>query len=208
MGETAGSKVTHILDHHVDLKAYPAEQLKESVVRFIGSACSLAILQMMEEKHVFPEEIWTPCDVAEKSFAYFYSAALVLDTYNFAMKMKGGKWNDDDMKAYEMMKQYYPLTDAYFDHLSAAKFNQELALENGFHGILVRDYKNYDLKGECYGEPFEGRMGIAVSVTPVKRVFNHFGYEQCWSEVNEYMAANGLSMFGFTCTSRMEDGKF
>jgi hypothetical protein len=44
LGPDCSSKVTHIIDHHVDLKAYPAEQLKESVIKFIGSACSVSTL--------------------------------------------------------------------------------------------------------------------------------------------------------------------
>ena len=45
-------------------------------------------------------------------------------------------------------------------------------------------------------------------MTPVKRLFDHFGYEECWNQVDAYMAEGKLSALGLCCTSRVEDKKF
>jgi len=92
LGEGTAEKVTHIIDHHVDLKAYPPEQLKETCIKFIGSACSVAAVNMQKDLACFPEGVWTPTDVKKDSFAYFFAAAVSLDTYNFKEEFRNSKW--------------------------------------------------------------------------------------------------------------------
>ena len=43
-----GSKVTRVIDHHVDSGAY-AEQIVEKQCRLIGSACSLIALMIKKQ---------------------------------------------------------------------------------------------------------------------------------------------------------------
>ena len=52
-GNDAHSKVTHVYDHHVDTGRYDFTQLKDYQVRFIGSACSILIIKMRLDIHLF-----------------------------------------------------------------------------------------------------------------------------------------------------------
>jgi len=70
---------------------------------------------------------------------------------------------------------------------------------------LTRDYKNYQLAGDTDGVPFEGRLGMSVSVNPVKTVFETFGFEKCFEEIDAYMAEKNLSMYGVSCTVHNAD---
>jgi inorganic pyrophosphatase/exopolyphosphatase len=120
LGDDAGSKVTHIIDHHFDNKAYPESQLQESVIKFIGSACSIAVLQMKAHAEVFSPDHWEP---DTRNFAYFYAAAIALDTYNFKEALRGTKWQEDDELAWNWLKQFYNFNDSYFQELCDAKFD-------------------------------------------------------------------------------------
>ena len=50
-----GSKVTRVIDHHVDSGAY-ADQIVEKQCRLIGSACSLVALMVKEDLAPFAED--------------------------------------------------------------------------------------------------------------------------------------------------------
>ena len=67
--------------------------MKENIVKFIGSACSIMVLKMKEDQHLFDERHWNEDDV---NFAYFLSAPIVLDAYNFDASLKDSKWQDED----------------------------------------------------------------------------------------------------------------
>lgn len=72
---------------------------------------------------MFPEGTWSSTDVKADSFAYFYGAAVSLDTYNFKESLRNGKWQADDEEAWTFLKAYYPFTDDYFNDLSSVKFD-------------------------------------------------------------------------------------
>jgi len=65
-------------------------------VKFIGSACSIAALKMKADEHLFCEDDLT----GDKNFAYFFAAAIVLDTYNFKPALKNSKWQEEDLNAF------------------------------------------------------------------------------------------------------------
>ena len=46
---------------------------------------------------------------------------------------------------------------------------------------------------------------MSVSVNPVKTVFETFGFEQCFEEIDAYMAEKNLSMYGVSCTVHNAD---
>lgn len=58
LGPDAHSKVTYVYDHHVDCKFYPWSQVKDYQVRLIGSACSLLVLQIMDNLHLFDMKLF------------------------------------------------------------------------------------------------------------------------------------------------------
>jgi inorganic pyrophosphatase/exopolyphosphatase len=95
--------VTIIYDHHLDNEAYPASQLKEKIVKFIGSACSIAAIKMKEDAHLFSDDDLAP---GEKNFAYFFAAAVVIDTYNFKPALKHSKWQEEDLIAFEWLSAH------------------------------------------------------------------------------------------------------
>lgn len=51
-----GSKVTRVIDHHLDSGAY-ADQIVEKQCRLIGSACSLVALMLKEDPAPFAEDL-------------------------------------------------------------------------------------------------------------------------------------------------------
>lgn len=110
MGEGTHSKVTYIYDHHFDNKAYPAAQLKDNQTRFIGSACSILVLEM-KNGDVIDRELLT------SGFARYMAAAIVLDTVNFNPTLKDTKWQQEDMDARDWLAQYCTLDDAYFNKM-------------------------------------------------------------------------------------------
>lgn len=74
-------KVTRVIDHHIDNKAYD-DQLVEKVVRFIGSACSLVAMKFEEHYDKFAPD-FEPGTPEAPNLAYLMAAAVVLDTYYF-----------------------------------------------------------------------------------------------------------------------------
>jgi hypothetical protein len=86
----------------------------------MGSACTIAALQMRENQHLFTEDHW---EAGTKNFAYFFAAAIALDTYNFKESLRGNKWAEEDFEAWTFLKQFYPFTDHYFSNLCNAKFD-------------------------------------------------------------------------------------
>ena len=119
LGLDSKSKVTLVYDHHFDNNAYPESQLKEKIVKFIGSACSIVAIKMKEDAHLFSEDDLT----GDKNFAYFFAAAVVLDTYNFKPALKNSKWQVEDFTAYEWLSAHAPIGKEYFDNMHDAKFN-------------------------------------------------------------------------------------
>lgn len=86
--------MTYIYDHHFDNKHYPAAQLKDSSVKFIGSACSILVLLMKANEDLFDKDHFRK-DVPI-NFAYFIAAAVMLDTHNFKELLRDSKWQKED----------------------------------------------------------------------------------------------------------------
>lgn len=51
---------------------------------------------MKADEHLFSEDDLT----GDKNFAYFFAAAIVLDTYNFKPALKNSKWQEEDLNAF------------------------------------------------------------------------------------------------------------
>jgi len=107
LGDNAHSKVTYIYDHHFDNKFYPASQLKDSKVRFIGSACSLLVLMMKENEAIFDKALFDKS--VKPNYAYFMAAAVVLDSANLNEALRDTKWQQEDQDAYEWLSGFTEL---------------------------------------------------------------------------------------------------
>jgi inorganic pyrophosphatase/exopolyphosphatase len=141
LGDDAHSKVRWVYDHHVDTKFYPAGQLHEYIVKFIGSACSILANKMAADEHLFDKSLFE----GPLNLAYLVGAAVVLDTHNFKEALRDKKWNGEDEQAYKWLCQFATLDKAYFDKMQDNKFNQKIALKFGVQGNFRRDYKTYYL---------------------------------------------------------------
>ena len=74
---------------------------------------------MKEDESLFGEDDLT----GEKNFAYFFAAAVVLDTYHFKPALKNSKWQDEDLVAYEWLtKHTASIGKDYFDRMHDMKF--------------------------------------------------------------------------------------
>lgn len=91
-----GSKVTRVIDHHVDSGAY-AGQLVEKQCRLVGSACSLVALMYKEETALFADDL---ARSDSPNLAYLLGAAVVLDSYFFKEELRAKKWTDEDTVAH------------------------------------------------------------------------------------------------------------
>jgi inorganic pyrophosphatase/exopolyphosphatase len=94
------SKVTRIIDHHVDANAYEG-QLVEKVCRFVGSACSLVALKVAEDAELLKDDLAASDDAP--NFAYLLGAAVVLDSYYFKEDLRDKKWSQEDSDAHAFL---------------------------------------------------------------------------------------------------------
>ena len=101
--------------------------------------------------------------------AYLLGAAVVLDSYFFKEELRNKKWTDEDTQAYNFLMQYADVGQEYWSALNHAKFNVQAGLGLGLRGILIRDYKQYDLQ--------TGVMGVSVCTGSISTLLNHFGTE-------------------------------
>jgi len=96
-----GSKVTRVIDHHVDANAY-SDQLVEKVVCLVGSACSLVACKYAEDAELFKEDLAVDRE-GRPNLAHLMGAAVVLDSYNFREELKDRKWNQLDLNAHTFL---------------------------------------------------------------------------------------------------------
>lgn len=96
-----GSKVTRIIDHHVDSNSYQ-NQLVEKQVCLVGSACSLVATKYLENEALFKDDLEADAD-KKPNLSYLLGAAVVLDSYNFKEELKDKKWNQIDLNAHAFL---------------------------------------------------------------------------------------------------------
>lgn len=178
-----GSKVTRVIDHHVESGAYEG-QLVQKQVRLIGSACSLVALLLEQDYDLFWEDL-KPSE-SKANMAYLCAAAVVLDSYFFDESLRGKKWTDEDTQAHNFLMQYADVGEAYWSPLNEAKFDVQASLQLGLRAILMRDYKNYDLE--------TGTMGVAVSAGLIETLTAHFGSEAFGTAMKDYLLEKDLGM--------------
>ena len=166
------NSVTFILDHHVDLNAYPNAK---KIVEFCGSACSLA-LNLIYQNNL--QETLT------KEICHFFSAAILIDTENFKPALKGTKWSQIDEDAFLQMNRtvFYE----YYNQLINLKTDRKVNIELGLDLILKKDYKNYLWKN-CVA-------GISVCFNSLHDIMQQFGVEFLKTKLKERMETNGLNI--------------
>ena len=193
-----GSKVTYVIDHHVDSGAYKG-QLKDKVCRLVGSACSLVALMIQEDEKLFADDL--AASEGDANLSTLLGAAIVLDTYYFKEELKDKKWTDEDSKAHEYLSQTADLGHDYWARLNTAKFDVQAGLQLGLKGICIRDYKNYNLEA--------GIMGVAVSTGSLETLLNHFGLEEFAKTSAELCVERNLGLFVIVSiqATEKEDGE-
>lgn len=132
-----GSKVTRVIDHHVDSGAY-AGQLVDKQCRLVGSACSLVALMYKEDQALFADDL---ARSETPNLAYLMGAAVVLDSYYFKEELRAKKWTDEDTVAHEFLMQYADVGRDYWSVLNKQKFDVQEGLKLGLKGIFIRDFK-------------------------------------------------------------------
>jgi inorganic pyrophosphatase/exopolyphosphatase len=166
------NSVTFVLDHHVDLKAYPNAN---KVIEFCGSACSMAI------NSIFKNNLH---EILTKEICQFFSAAILIDTENFKPTLKGTKWSQIDEDAFLQINRiaFYD----YFNELINLKTDRKANIELGLDLILKKDYKNYQWKN-CVA-------GISVCFNSLHDIMQQFGVEALKSKMKERMQTNNLNI--------------
>ena len=191
-----GSKVTRIIDHHLDAKAY-TDQLVEKKCRLIGSACSLVALKIAEDAAELLKDDLAASEDAP-NFAYLLAAAVVLDSYYFKEDLKDKKWTQEDTDAHNFLLKTADVGKEYWTALNNAKFNVQAGLQLGLRGIFIRDYKNYDLAS--------GVMGVAVSTGSIDTMITHFGIDKFAEACEAITQERNLGLFVIMSIEYSDDG--
>lgn len=172
-----GSKVTRVVDHHIDSGAY-AGQLKEKQCHLVGSACSLVALMIKADEALYAEDMERMEPGQPANLAYLLGAAVVLDSYFFKEELRAKKWTEQDTEAYDFLMRFADISHDYWSALNDIKFNVQAGLGLGLKGIFIRDFKQYDLES--------GMMGVSVSTGTIDTVLAHFGSEQFGAACKAY----------------------
>lgn len=88
LGDHTHTQVKYVYDHHFDNKRY--NECVDYQTRFIGSACSILVLEMKKDAHLFDEAL------LKDGYAHFIAAPICLDTVNFQADLKDTKWQQED----------------------------------------------------------------------------------------------------------------
>ena len=166
--------VVFIVDHHVDLNAHPKA---DKLLKFCGSACSLVINLIFES---LLEE-----DILNKEVCQFFSAAILLDTENFKLSLKGTKWGDEDETALIRMSRI--MNKDMYNDLINKKTDKKLNMELGLQLMLRKDYKNYQWKN-CIA-------GISVIFNTIHDIMSSFGVDDLRKSLRKRMELNGLDIY-------------
>jgi len=167
------NSVTFVVDHHVDLKAYPNAN---KIVEFCGSACSMAM------NLIFKDNLHSSLT---KEICQFLSAAILLDTENFKPALKGTKWSQIDEDAFLQINRvaFYE----YYNELVNKKTDRKANIDLGLDLILKKDYKNYQWKN-CVA-------GISVCFNSLHDIMQQFGVEALKAQLKERMQLNSLNIY-------------
>jgi inorganic pyrophosphatase/exopolyphosphatase len=168
------NSVVFIVDHHVDMKDHPDA---EKVLQFCGSACSMAINLIFENK--MEDEILT------SEICQFFVPAILIDTENFKPSLKGTKWGEPDELAIFRINRV--MMRNYYNDLLNKKTDRKLNLELGLELMLKKDYKNYQWKN-CIA-------GISVIFNPLHEIMSHFGVDDLIVKLKKRMMDNELNIF-------------
>jgi inorganic pyrophosphatase/exopolyphosphatase len=166
--------VVMIVDHHVDLKAYPNAK---KILEFCGSACSLVINMIFEDK--LHDLILTAPIVK------FFSSAILIDTENFKSALKGTKWSSIDEQAFISMNRV--VMRDYYNELITKKTDRSLNLQLGLELILRKDYKTYTWN-KCIA-------GISVIFNPLHEILTNFQVENLRKTIKERMIRKELNIY-------------
>lgn len=167
------NSVSFIVDHHIDLHAYPKAH---KIVEFCGSACSMGLDLIFKDN--LAEAILT------KEICLFFSAAILIDTENFKPSLKGTKWSNIDEDVF--MKINRTIVNDYYNLLINLKTDRNANIELGLDLILKKDYKNYQWKN-CIA-------GIAVCFNSLHEIMTQFGVENLKNKIRERIETNGLNI--------------
>lgn len=184
-----GSKVTKIVDHHVDNNMYSG-QLVDKQIELIGSATTLVIERLLKE---FPDSI-------DAELAHFLKAPIVLDSYNFEPTLKESKWTDKDMAVYKRLDELSSgLEDGkmQFERLFNAITDVTMNLKLGFQSLLIKDFKTYYLLNQ-------GQTGIGLGTihVPLKVMIESYDLETMKKSMSELIATRKLAYYGILTNCR------
>ena len=131
-------KVTRIVDHHKEENLY-GDTVSERTNRLVGSASTLVVLKVVEERGWFEEEM--AGDGEFVGLAYLLAAPITLDTSYFNESLKNTRWTSEDTTAHQFLTKYASVQKPFFDRLIDAMTDQKRTLALGLHPILSMDHK-------------------------------------------------------------------
>jgi len=182
--------VVQIVDHHVDLHAYPDI---DRLVVACGSACSLAMDFIFKDG--LDDKILT------KKICKFFSSAILLDTENFKPSLFKSKWYPIDEEVFLLINKLS--IKKYYNTLINKKTDKKLNIALGLDLILKKDYKNYDWGNS----KFTFHAGISVIFNPIYEVMIKFGIEGFKNKLKTRISEGSLNIYCILSQTYLDNGK-
>lgn len=125
----------------------------------------------------------------------FLIAPLLLDSFNFDPALKGSKWTDSDLEAFQYLMSMAAIdSQEYFQDLHHAISSVELNLKLGLRNLLIKDYKTYRM-GVSTG------VGLSSTFVPLDVMLKEFTPECIAKELEQLQKEGNLALSGIMCLS-------
>ena len=134
----------------------------------------------------------------QANLAHLLAGPICMDTYFFKPSLKGNKWTDEDTEAHTILSKYADVGHDFWKELSDAKYNKTAGLSIGPKGMLIRDYKNYELPS--------GVLGCTVTIARIDVMINKFGVDKFAEACEEVTKERNLGLFVIIPDEVKDDG--
>jgi inorganic pyrophosphatase/exopolyphosphatase len=138
----------------------------------MGSASSLLALLLMNDQHLFTEDL-VETHSGSPGIAYLLSAAVCIDTKFFHESIKGKIWCEDDYTAYKFLLKYGNFTKKEGMRIYKERENVSKDLSHGIESLFVKDYKTFTLRNA--NQHVVGNVACAVMRAPLEDIFDTYG---------------------------------
>ena len=167
--------VEKVIDHHLqNISKFP--NLKKRIIEYPIGSCTTLVLS-----HYFLD--FFPENIIPIQFAI---TPILIDTSNFKKEYFGFKWDNFDLKVYNVITKNSNLTKnemtIYYNNIRSEMFNIEKTLELGINVLLRKDSKNF-IWGIYH-------IKFVVFTISFENMYKYYGKEKILEEEKNYCDEN------------------